>query len=254
MTRDDALAKIRDLLALAAGNANENEAAVAMAAASRLMEQHSIEQFEALRETEEVEPEMVERTLEGADGEQSKLAMWRSVLAEGIAKANGCLTFKTRVRIKHTRIAITKLQILGESFAVSTSCYLYAYAANQIDGFTDQAVKAHGRPGRTWANSFRMGCVERVIERYKEASAKNRDDARATASPGALVLASSIDEKIADQLARFFKDNLRTKKSAYTSDQQAAAAGRHAGDKVDLGLDANGRALDRGAAGALKSS
>jgi len=229
---DDVLTKIRDLLALADGNANEHEAAAAMAAATTLMARHNIERAEVLAH-EPAPDEEVEVVTETLDNDfSSRMPRWRSLLATGIAAANGCSAF-TNVGLGR----VLTLEIIGTRLAVGASRYLYLYAARQIDRFTADALEAAGKPGKTWATNFRIACASRVVVRYTEAVENSRVAAQSTASSSALVHVSTADALIKagveDEETRL---RLKTARHApLRPDLEALEAGRAAGDMVDIG-------------------
>jgi len=256
---DDVLTKIAKLLALAENNANENEAAAAMAAASRLMEQHKIDRAEVDGHSAEPEPIDTEVGQATLDDDFKKMSTWKAALAAGIAQANGCKSFVQRyrpVRRPGQRRAVAPsptIEILGASLDVAATRYLYAYACRQIDAFAVEALRAAEHPGRTWANNFRVACTDRVVERYRAASSRNRDEMRGAASGAALARLTSADDEIRRNLERFLANmKLRTVSQSYRADEEAAAAGRAAGDLVDLGTGAPRAAIGAGAA-SLKS-
>lgn len=254
-TRQAVLEKVARLLALGANNANEHEAANAMAAAARLMEQHKIDQaaIDALASEDDApEPIEVDVFTVGADEGTTMVANWRWTLVFTLARLHGCHGFITRRAADLDGPKRLEWRVVGDKLDASAVRYLYAYAARQIETLTKRALDNGMGSGRTWANSFRMGCADRVASRYSEALRKVRAETRATATGGALV---RVDER-ADQIAlavreRKAKLNLRsTRGGGARSDRSARDAGRLAGDRVDLGLGRSA-ALGAGAAGAI---
>jgi len=169
------LDRVRNLLRLAQGGANEHESAAAAAAAQRLLEAHRLDQA-MLNVAEERQAEEVGVSPDPLD--KSKiLVRWKNVLANGVARANGCRSYYDRRK--------GLLQIVGAPSDVSAVRYLYLYLTREID----QLAARYAGKGRAWIHAWRVGCVETVIERLKSAREEGRLEAGAAAQSGGVSLA-----------------------------------------------------------------
>lgn len=159
------LARVRNLLKLAEGGANENEAAAAAAAAQKLIERHKLDA--AMLDVSAGEDQPIEEEVRDCedplDRSKSKIA-WKGSLASGIARANSCRIYWRGGSI----------QIVGTPSNVSTVRYLYAYFVREIE----RLAKQYGGNGRSWMHAWRVGCAETLSARLKAAREEARNDAR----------------------------------------------------------------------------
>lgn len=166
MTRESIISKITRLLALAdkGRNNSTHEAEAAAALAAKLMREHRIEGLELVADGE-TEAEPME-TVDLYDGEgPKKRVSWKSVLAGGLSRANGCRTVNAwRGGWRDPR---RTLLILGRRDSVQAVGYLYSYLVREVEAVTKRASKGLGR---AYANSFRLGMASRIASRVQEAA------------------------------------------------------------------------------------
>lgn len=237
-TNNEILEKIARLLTLAEGNANEHEASAAMAAASRLMEKHKIDR--ATVDALDLSPEEpidvgIHAIVDESMGKQA--TNWRWYLLNGIARVHGCRAYYAKVAASLDHPARAEWRVIGTTLDAGAVRYLYAFAARQIDGFARRAMDNGMGSGKTWGQNFRQAAALRVAERYAEAFKKNASEARAHAPGAALIRVDDRAEAVA-LAVREHTNRLHLRAgSARTGryDSSAQAAGREAGDRVDLG-------------------
>ena len=177
-TRDEALAQVRKLLALAQSD-NEHEAAAAMARAQTIMDRHKIEAA-MIDATPDDEP--AEEIDNWEDPIDKGGAAWRSRLAQVLGRSNGCQVYKSG----------SPLYIIGKASSVQTVRYLLDYCAREIDRL---AACKRGN-GRTWLNNYRHGCVDAVSLALDNEAAALRANMRAEAESAGTALAR-IDNALA---------------------------------------------------------
>lgn len=167
MTREQAIDKARKLLALATSD-NEHEAALAAAAAERILARHELG-LDALEVPEDEQPEDADEECQRWDDPLpgSGSASWRGVLALGIARAHGCFAFRDHGRI----------YLIGRAANVATVRYIDAWMVREVDRL------AHARRGngRAWINAYRHGAVGAILGAIRGARAAEVAGARQTA-------------------------------------------------------------------------
>lgn len=249
---DRMLEKIRQLMNLAnpekAGS--PEEAATALKMAQKMMEKYRIS--EAMLEDLSIEDqeEIEDDILHSANG--IRLAWWKRLLAMALSDVNGCKVYTSKNR-KDKR---SMINVIGEPSDASVVRYMYNYIANEIDRLTLSYSAARGNPGKTACNSFRLGAVEMITERLKEAHEEAREEIQAGATGDALVKVATaiakLDQKVADA-NKWAKKNLKLHKTSTRQnvDESAKRKGRQAGKGIDL--SSPGRKIGKGTRGYLPS-
>jgi len=203
--------KIRKLLALAEGAANEHESASAAAMAARLMERHSITEAHIQR-ADDSAPETL--PFYNAGPTARNRAVWRGRLSLAILKAHGGYVYW---RGPH-------LVAVGRRVDVEAARVVFEYCAAEVESLT--ATHARGR-GRSFANGFRQGCVGAVIVAIdRERAALRAEMSAEGVSETALVV---VDTRAAE--AREAAGKLKTVRPA-RADTQGYVAGRSAGEDI----------------------
>ena len=214
MTKENVVDKIRKLLRLARDQgATENEAAVALGMAQRLMMQHNITDVEEERFVEAIKGEWM--NVDRGDD-------WEAVVSSAVAALFNC-----RVLIRRRE---GSYQFVGKPENVEVCGDTFLWVCSQIEVLYKEALRAYNgtldRAGRaSLRGSFKYACAHRVHERCKEIVVKARND---IPSHMALVV---IDQSLAaaDELIKDARPmKIRGKKGIGT------IAGRIAGDRVRL--------------------
>jgi len=213
------LEKVKKLLALGQSE-NEHEAALAVARAQALMEKHSIS--EAMLQLDGAEPE--EEIQPWADPLfAGKVGSWRYRLGDVLAEANGVKVYKSGKSLK----------VIGRASDVQAVRYLFGFCLREIDRIAK--ARAAGN-GRTWANNFRIGCVDAIREAIKKEREAQREQMRgAVADANALVKLDSAIAKIDSRHAQAWalgREKLRLRtfwSGSGRVDPSARAQGREAG-------------------------
>ena len=217
--------KIKKLLALATSD-NVNEASTAAAAAQKLMTQHRISAAEV--EGHSTSSGQVEEILNTEFASEKSLIPWKSRIASGLAKANGCEIYHGR---HHTGV---KTMYIGPASGLATMQYMYQYLVREVDRL---AAAERGRPGvdRTYLTSFRYGAAKTIAERLQESA----QETMAEASGTALAVINRDEERVKEVLASMALRPTKTR----LNDKTGYERGRAAGKTVNLNT---GKALGKG--------
>lgn len=232
MTHLEALDRVKKLLALAKSD-NPNEAASAAAMAQKIIDRHKLD-VASLEGDSGAPTEKVEDT-----SLDTSTSTWKLRLAGEIARANGCRLYYRPGQ---------SIQLIGRASDAQTVRYLYQWLTKEIDRLTRQATRpisfmSEPVSGKTWANNFRLGCVETLGRRLsvEKEETKREAQAEAFAKEGEAGLAriNQAIVRVADTApleAYAATLKLRSgsaRRSAY--DGGAREAGRRAGASISLG-------------------
>jgi len=241
--REKILDKIKKLLTLSEGATNVHESAVAAQRAQDLIERHRIKEAEILSYGEDVidQHELLEE-----DG--PKVHLWKVDLAYAIAIINGCSVFYTKGLKKNNRWGKppqnSSITIIGTENNVNLTRYLFWYLSTTIDRLCKKKLKAGEGKGHVWASSFRMGAVDEIRFRLKEAQRQAREhlrkEAQASTDSTALVKLDKAIERVDLDLKRvfdFIKINISLGRGSPRPDYKSSEgykAGRKAGRNIRL--------------------
>ena len=215
--------KIRKLLSLSAKSTNANEAAVAAAAAQRLMTEHRI--AEAELEIGEAQ-ETAQLAADPLDNFGHRSIVWKEMLCGGLLRLHGCKGWKQSTW--HNGQVVRQLRIVGRPSDVASVRYLYAWLTSEITRLAQR--EARGR-GAKYAASFRVGAVRGAI-----AAMENADhEARSTANPAALLKLDARAAESAAAAASAAGDVKPARKTSGSLDSDAYARGVSAGRQLHTG-------------------
>lgn len=186
MTREQAIRKIRGLLALAeeGRGATAEEATEAAGKAARLMSAFGVEAA-----TVESGGEGADRARPIVKGDAPLETMsargdtWKNILSGGVDAATRCKSYWRRVTIPADPAAGTPgrdgliLCFVGTEPDVAAAGYLLASVFRQVDRL---AALYSGR-GRAWLNSYRLGLAVTIARRMRD-SARTTEQATAAAA------------------------------------------------------------------------
>lgn len=220
--------KIRKLLALAEGQANENESARAMEIASRLMMEHGISAEDAKGSAKKV--------FTAGKGNEFDLAYdWYIRAAQAVGILFGCkvVTRKTAGAKDSDAVAY----FVGRAANVESAEETFAFVILQVEQFYRAALpKGMTKQERSqYRKTFKKACALRILERCQMIEADQKRQNPGTGST-ALVISEHRDV-LANEIAAYFAEQgVRYTKSRpdRLSHAGAAAAGRVAGSSVDL--------------------
>jgi len=233
--------KVKKLLRLADGQANEHESAAALAQAQRLIAKHAIEQA-MLDESADVDEDLgpLKAWEDPLEAGGRRLQRWKYSLAYAIASRNGC----------HIYARGGSLMIIGRASDASTVRYLYDYARRQMD----RLGKQYKGNGRTWIHNWRLGVIDTISRKLREEQRAAEQEVR---GGGAAIV--KVDNAIAKVRARkheaiaYGREKLRLRagsQSSYRSSPGARLRGRQDGEAIHVGrspaLGRGGSTLEKG--------
>ncbi|MEN0062996.1 MAG: DUF2786 domain-containing protein [Myxococcota bacterium] len=220
MPDEAVLDRVRKLLALAT-SPNVHEAAAAAARAQRLIERHRLEGYLAAERAVEEDPDPIEDARDEPLEVARRLRKWKRVLAGGLADVNGCVVYTLRADDGE------RLIVVGRSRDRAAVHALWSWLTKRIEWLS---ATEGGKRSKAWHEAFRIGAVESIIERLRDAGSDVRP-----AEPGALVQIDAAMAAHRDALERFVRERLRLGKGRSISvDPGAFAEGRAAGRAFDL--------------------
>lgn len=227
MASEDVMRKIRALLAKeGAHGTTPEEVAASLALAQRLLEREGLtrESLQASGEADEPEETMVKSSEPLFGSREMQASTWRGYLAGVLAQANGCVQYRSG----------GAYFLVGRPSDIQVIRYLFAYCEREIDRLTRGACVGQGR---TYANNFRIGCVDAIHKAIQAERDAERAQQRAAATGGALVLLDRAialrDARVrdADALMRM-GTRVRTGRATFRSDNGARSAGQAAGASI----------------------
>ncbi|HEY5956197.1 MAG TPA: DUF2786 domain-containing protein, partial [Polyangiaceae bacterium] len=196
---EEVISKVRKLYALAEANTSENEAAVAVAAAEKLLQQYRLSRAEVEAHSDG-DLESPTEDAEPFETYGSRVPVWQQVLIGTLASHYGCVVYTSRSTKE------TAVRVVGCPSDVRLFRLQYNRVKAQIDRLT---LKNGFGKGRSYCDSYRKGLVVVVHERLNAM----RTEVRKAATSTALV---KLDER-ESRAARALKDahvNLRAARPA----------------------------------------
>lgn len=220
-SRETVIQKIKNLLQLAENEGSTaGEAAAAMGRAQHLMDMHRID----IAMAEDFEAETTEEIRDWDDPMDTmngrSLPTWLGRLAMVVARANGCYVYQSWTDGKKS------LNIVGGASDATTARYFYRWIRRQVD---EMAADYSGN-GRTWINNWRLGCVEEIGRRLKDARESAKQEA--VSDGHALVVVENAVVKL---------EQRSNEVQAWAQKKLRLGGGRRASSRYDGGARAQGR-------------
>lgn len=240
MTDDKITARIRDLLKLASSD-NVHEAGNAAAQAQALMSKYAITEamVDVGADADELE-EVIEVGLLHKHDAQN-MPSWKRTLCTVMCKVNQC----------HGYSFGNELRIIGRPGDATTVRYLFSYVSREINRLADVEAELRGSPGRTWKNNFRLGAVQEVNSRLREAFKGVRAQMKQDADRGDTMGTGTALACVNDALAKLDtrrenavqygkkKLGLRTIRRSSARSLDGREAGKRAGANINLARGGN---------------
>lgn len=218
---DEVISKVKKLYALAEANTSEHEAAVAVAAAEKLLQQYRLSRAEIEAHTDG----QTELPIEDGDAIETyaaRVPVWQQILVGTLAGHYGCAIYQARTRTE------TAMRVVGRPSDVRLLRLQYSRVKLQIDRLT---LKNGQGKGRRYCDSYRKGLVVVIHERLTAM----RGEVRAAATSTALV---KLDEREAQALRALQEAHVNLRASRPTPMRvygDAYQAGRSDGHQIGLG-------------------
>jgi hypothetical protein len=218
---DEVISKVRKLYALAEANTSEHEAAVAVAAAEKLLQQYRLSRAEVDAHSDS-DLESPTEDSEPIETFASRVPVWQQVLVGTLASHYGCVIYRAHNSTQ------TAIRVVGYPSDVRLFRLQYTRVKAQIDRLTQ--VNGQGK-GRSFCDSYRKGLVAVIDERLEAM----RTEVRTTATSTALV---KLDEResLAIRALKNLHSDLRTSRPpTVRAYDDAYEAGRRDGHQIGLG-------------------
>ncbi|HUW14873.1 MAG TPA: DUF2786 domain-containing protein [Anaerolineae bacterium] len=225
--------KLRKLQALASHNPSLEEAARAAEMIQKLKDRYDL--ADACLAVERDEPEEFNDITNEMLRAGRRVPTWEAVLINVLASVNGCKAYLSG-----------GVRVVGCPEDVETIRWFHSYLAGEINQLCVQVRSDLGATGRTWGNSFRLGAVDTLCKRLREAKREGRQEARESVAGNVHALAvvdkglARIDAKmtaVAAHVARTLQLSKGTRRSA-RRDADAFGWGQWAAKGIGLGRHA----------------
>lgn len=220
-TEESIIDRVQKLLALADKNrnGNENEATRAAMKAQELMLQYGIELAQiAARKDRPVGI--------GKEIHHGRIDPWRRDLAQAVAVSMGGRTIWQNEPRKWTGT----IAFWGQRETVAGMVALYQYLEGQLTVISaieaSQVKHANAAQSMRWRRGFLAGMVHRISARLQER--RRAKETNHEAGVALVVIKSSVDRAVEEAYNNLTRDKSRRVHAA------ALAAGKEAGDRVDL--------------------
>ncbi len=205
MTREEAIEKVRKLLALSKSN-NPHEAALAAQRAQEILEKYEIERAMLdLSETPE-DKEQIEKTFGDAS---QRMSAWKGMLADALCRVNACRCLIFTSGCTRSK----RLEIIGKPSDAQKVFYLFQLLCADVDRLTKRDCVGMGK---SYSNNYRHGMVKAITEKLHEARKQARGAMYAQAAGNTTALVR-IDQAIAKinqkdrEVDLWIKDNLKVR-------------------------------------------
>jgi len=216
--------KIKRLLNLASNNLNENEAASAIAVATKLAEQYRIEiaTLEINGDNTAPAEEVIEDNNPFISG--GRIRNWKTILLRAVVKSQGCVHYYRRTGRSHQ--ATTHYYVFGRPSDIAIARNMLVWAIAELE-FIGMRI-CQGK-GKRYANAWYNGAVDAISQGLR----KGKEKAREGCSTTALTIVDSRVKKSAATMTQTYK--LVTKKRTSTSlDSKGYDDGYHVGSKMTI--------------------
>ena len=249
--RDKVLDKIRKLIALS-GSSNIHEAAVAAAAAQRLMLTYRVSETDITVESSEDDVVMDQEIYR--DLHLKSPPRWHGVLLGGVAAVNFCKLIYDMERRGYSWEARRHriYRIIGSERDRATVKYLYEMFRLEVERLCDSVSRSLGYD-RAERASFKLGAASAMAEKLRREYQSFRVEMQTARNTQAIAV---IDKSAAaiDQFVNQHFPRLGTLRGASASRAGAYHRGREAGSRVDVSppdrrLDAARKGLGDGSSG-----
>jgi hypothetical protein len=218
MTTQEAIAKVRKLLALAKSD-NAHEAAVALAAANRIIDAHRI----SLNDVAEADDPLVHNQAEPLFTSK-RAAPYRAMLAQGLSRHYGCYVWI------NTGSTGKRWIIAGRTSDVEILRYTFAYVDSECVRIARKECRGKGRG---YSRDYMIGFVCGVLDKLAE----SRKQTAEVTETGLVKLDSRRAQAVEFARAQLRKQGIVLKRTTTGGaiNGEATSNGRRAGSSLHLG-------------------
>ncbi len=226
MEIDKVIAKVQRLLSLSSSS-NANEAAAAMNAANKLIDQYRLSEADLSSNHSDLDPMM-----EDSDSiyETGRINPWKSTLVVVLAKHYGCAVFNNMTFPNGRKVSHYKL--VGRKSDIAIVRYFFAYLMAECQRLCEK--EAHGK-GKVFANSYCFGFVAGIKQQLLE----SRKEAEKEATGNAIVAINRREEESKNFMNQLYRLKQSKGSSQSQTDYRAYSQGLEQGKSIHLGHGLN---------------
>lgn len=224
MNNESVINKIKGLLS----KTTENGCTVEEAAASFAVAQKFLEKFRlTMADIDDFEVDEPVENFGEMTGEWSeRLSDWKVSLANVLATHNFCRVY-IWTQYAGRRQSRKSVKIIGRKSDVDITNYMFVFMSNEIERLCKIEQKRAGGYGKTWSNSFKLGAVQAISNKFAVA----KKEARLEAAPGAIIKLDNRQKSVDDVFAKMDLKVGAAKERNITED--AFFSGYRAGNNID---------------------
>jgi len=231
MSIQDVIEKVKKLLALSKSS-NVNEAANAMAAANRLLDEYRLSEADIIGSDSSLDPIIEDDSYVYETG---RISPWKQNLVMTLSSHYGCAVFNNCYYPEGRKVSRYKL--LGRKSDIQIVQYMFAYLVLECQRLSDAEVKGQGKVVVfSYCNGFVSGIAEQLHLSRKEVEKTSTSNA---------IVKINARVKEADDFMRLAHKNLKTVKSYSHSqhDKNAYYAGQTKGKNIHIGNAIGGKTV-----------
>jgi hypothetical protein len=226
-------AKLARLQALEMNPGTDSERDAATAAISRLMLRYNLTRVDIPEDQED--EEFIKDTFDTSEGLDTSDLRWRASLLTVIAKYNFCKAIGNPAWVNGRQKLSDTLFLIGKPANIEVTKALYQSIAGQIESEAQRMSKYAKGNARSFRNSFRLGAVATIQNRFSEQRRTDLDGSTANA----LAIIPVLEKQLEDATGTFFR-NLKSGTRARI-EPGAFARGREAGKSLKIQETFNGK-------------
>jgi hypothetical protein len=226
MDLDKVISKVQKLLALSKSD-NAGEAAAAMNAANKLIDQYRLSLADLETSEDTLDPMMEDSE---AVYETGRIVQWKSFLVGVLSKHYGCALFNQTTFPKGRKVSHYKL--VGRKSDIAIVRYFVSYLMNECQRLCEK--EAHGK-GKVFANSYCTGFVAGIQSQL----AASRKEAEKEATGSAIVAINRRVEEANNFMNTLYRLKSSNSSSQARTDYSAYSRGLQQGKNLHLGAGLN---------------
>jgi len=221
--RENILMKVKRMLTLAEGAANEHEAALAAATAHKFMEKYNLcisDVSEISTDDTEIEEDTVFET--------GRLISWKRLLLHAVARCFNCST------LIYSEYRSRTMKLVGTKSDISVAKATYQYLESVVERLAKTNVKG---TGRSYVNSYKRGLVTTLLNRLQVKSEENRREVRREATAVGTELAVVKNANLKSYMDKFGKYKAPESQIEWSAYDRGRQDGHSIGLDSQLGTD-----------------
>lgn len=208
---------------------SEAEAATAAGIAQKLLTKHRL----TLTEIQTEKSKFDERFKYDPFEIFRNVTTWRSILLHNICEVNGCKSLIRHDVLKGKRISY--FTIIGTEEDSKNAQAFYLFLRDAIESLAKMEQAVHGGRGKSWANSWKLGCTNAVVTRLREANKEAKEE-----SVGSAIVRLDNQDK---ELQNWIGQNMKVSQKK-TAPSKINANAYFKGVSAGQGMNLNGKVIE----------